>query len=423
MTVPRARRTSTRALWSLLREGPRVADAALVRRRLGRRGRPDAHARPRVLARARCSAAASSWPRRRRRGQRRRDGAALLRPRVPRRARAPRSCPSPSSSRPSTTGSRTGATVGDRAQLPALLRRHHARRGPRRGPRGVRRRRTRCSSRSTATARSTASASTTRTAWPTPAATSSGSPTTTGDAWVVVEKILEGEERLPDAWRCAGTTGYDALLRVQQVLTSAGGRPAARPALGRASRPSGPTLDDVVPESQAARRRRRAGRRGRPADAARCAGSSRTPRPRGLRRGPRGAARLDGPLPRLPRPGPRASTPSSAAVLDDAAGRARDLARAERPRRPRARRAGGPGPAQVPEAVLDAGRVGDDFWSGSSRPAVRSWPRASRTPRSTAGSVSPAPTRSAATPSRSSIGAEEFHAFAPRQLADVAARR
>lgn len=43
----------------------------------------------------------------------------------------------------------------------------------------------------------------------------------TGDAWVVVEKILEGEERLPDAWRCAGTTGYDALLRVQQVLTPA----------------------------------------------------------------------------------------------------------------------------------------------------------------------------------------------------------
>jgi (1->4)-alpha-D-glucan 1-alpha-D-glucosylmutase len=41
----------------------------------------------------------------------------------------------------------------------------------------------------------------------------------TGGAWVVVEKILEGEESLPDGWRCAGTTGYDALLRVQQVLT------------------------------------------------------------------------------------------------------------------------------------------------------------------------------------------------------------
>jgi len=41
----------------------------------------------------------------------------------------------------------------------------------------------------------------------------------TGGAWVVVEKILEGEERLPEGWRCSGTTGYDAMLRVQQVLT------------------------------------------------------------------------------------------------------------------------------------------------------------------------------------------------------------
>lgn len=36
----------------------------------------------------------------------------------------------------------------------------------------------------------------------------------TGGAWVVVEKITEGSERLPDDWPCAGTTGYDALLRV-----------------------------------------------------------------------------------------------------------------------------------------------------------------------------------------------------------------
>ncbi len=36
----------------------------------------------------------------------------------------------------------------------------------------------------------------------------------TGDAWVVVEKILEGDEQLPHAWRTAGTTGYDALLRI-----------------------------------------------------------------------------------------------------------------------------------------------------------------------------------------------------------------
>jgi (1->4)-alpha-D-glucan 1-alpha-D-glucosylmutase len=36
----------------------------------------------------------------------------------------------------------------------------------------------------------------------------------TGGAWVVVEKILEGDEELPGDWPCAGTTGYDALLRV-----------------------------------------------------------------------------------------------------------------------------------------------------------------------------------------------------------------
>ena len=36
----------------------------------------------------------------------------------------------------------------------------------------------------------------------------------TGGCWTVVEKILEGEERLADDWACAGTTGYDTLLRV-----------------------------------------------------------------------------------------------------------------------------------------------------------------------------------------------------------------
>jgi (1->4)-alpha-D-glucan 1-alpha-D-glucosylmutase len=46
-----------------------------------------------------------------------------------------------------------------------------------------------------------------------------------GDAWVVAEKILEGEEELPSSWRCAGTTGYDALLRVQQIFTDPSGAP------------------------------------------------------------------------------------------------------------------------------------------------------------------------------------------------------
>ena len=45
----------------------------------------------------------------------------------------------------------------------------------------------------------------------------------TGDAWVVAEKVLEGHEQLPDDWRCAGTTGYDALLRVQQVFVDPAG--------------------------------------------------------------------------------------------------------------------------------------------------------------------------------------------------------
>lgn len=40
----------------------------------------------------------------------------------------------------------------------------------------------------------------------------------TGGAWVVIEKILEGNELLPTSWPTAGTTGYDALRAVQQSL-------------------------------------------------------------------------------------------------------------------------------------------------------------------------------------------------------------
>jgi len=45
----------------------------------------------------------------------------------------------------------------------------------------------------------------------------------TGDAWVVVEKILEGHEQLPHAWRTAGTTGYDALLRIGGLFVDPAG--------------------------------------------------------------------------------------------------------------------------------------------------------------------------------------------------------
>ncbi len=44
-----------------------------------------------------------------------------------------------------------------------------------------------------------------------------------GGAWVVVEKILEGAEDLPDDWPVAGTTGYDALLRVGGLFVDPAG--------------------------------------------------------------------------------------------------------------------------------------------------------------------------------------------------------
>ncbi|MFI6645029.1 malto-oligosyltrehalose synthase [Streptomyces sp. NPDC050504] len=46
---------------------------------------------------------------------------------------------------------------------------------------------------------------------------------TGGACWTVVEKILTGEERLPAGWAVAGTTGYDALYRVDGVLVDGPG--------------------------------------------------------------------------------------------------------------------------------------------------------------------------------------------------------
>ncbi|HYH33842.1 MAG TPA: malto-oligosyltrehalose synthase [Nocardioides sp.] len=45
----------------------------------------------------------------------------------------------------------------------------------------------------------------------------------TGGAYVLVEKILEPGERLPDSWATAGTTGYDALALIDRVLTDPAG--------------------------------------------------------------------------------------------------------------------------------------------------------------------------------------------------------
>ncbi|MDH2391061.1 malto-oligosyltrehalose synthase [Streptomyces sp. HNM0663] len=41
---------------------------------------------------------------------------------------------------------------------------------------------------------------------------------TGGRCWIVVEKILTGDERLPGSWAVAGTTGYDALRRIDGLF-------------------------------------------------------------------------------------------------------------------------------------------------------------------------------------------------------------
>ena len=48
----------------------------------------------------------------------------------------------------------------------------------------------------------------------------------TGGRWTVVEKILEPGEQLPGSWATAGTTGYDALAEVDEVLVDPAGGPA-----------------------------------------------------------------------------------------------------------------------------------------------------------------------------------------------------
>ncbi len=46
----------------------------------------------------------------------------------------------------------------------------------------------------------------------------------TNNAYVLVEKILEGDEPLPPHWQASGTTGYDALSDIDRVLVDPRGR-------------------------------------------------------------------------------------------------------------------------------------------------------------------------------------------------------
>lgn len=62
----------------------------------------------------------------------------------------------------------------------------------------------------------------------------------TGGRWTVVEKILTGPESLPAGWAVAGTTGYDALHRVDGLFTDPMG---AADLLGRYRDFAGPPGD------------------------------------------------------------------------------------------------------------------------------------------------------------------------------------
>ncbi len=50
----------------------------------------------------------------------------------------------------------------------------------------------------------------------------------TGGAYVLVEKILEGDEQLPPSWATAGTTGYDALADIDRILVDPSGQVGPR---------------------------------------------------------------------------------------------------------------------------------------------------------------------------------------------------
>ena len=101
----------------------------------------------------------------------------------------------------------------------------------------------------------------------------------TGVGYVVVEKILQRDERLPDSWDVEGTTGYDALADFDRVLID----PSGRDALDRVDLAlyggAAPTWNDLVHRAKRAvtdgslrsevlRLTRQLGGRVRPADAA-----------------------------------------------------------------------------------------------------------------------------------------------------------
>ncbi len=208
-------------LWSVLRDGPASPYAAWFDVDWAAPDRRDAHAGARLADRPGRSPPASS----RSRATAVRTataGAALLRPRVPgaarhrgaaaRRAARPPVLPAGAlagrPTRSSTTGGSSTSTRSPRcaSSVPRSSRR----------PTG-------CCSTCTRRDASTGCASTTPTGSPTPAATSTGSPTPPAARGSWSRRSSRATSSCRRDWRCAGTTGYDALQRVGGVLVDPAG--------------------------------------------------------------------------------------------------------------------------------------------------------------------------------------------------------
>ncbi|HEY3438870.1 MAG TPA: malto-oligosyltrehalose synthase [Actinotalea sp.] len=72
----------------------------------------------------------------------------------------------------------------------------------------------------------------------------------TDDAWVVVEKILGATEELPEDWSTAGTTGYDALWRIQGAFVDPGGAAELGAVMRRVAGDTTDTLPRLVDEAK-----------------------------------------------------------------------------------------------------------------------------------------------------------------------------
>ncbi|MDQ6656977.1 MAG: malto-oligosyltrehalose synthase [Actinomycetota bacterium] len=73
----------------------------------------------------------------------------------------------------------------------------------------------------------------------------------TAGRFVLVEKILEGDEELPASWKCAGTTGYEALALLDRLFVDPAGEPDLD-ALDTALRGTAADWPDLVHEAKRA---------------------------------------------------------------------------------------------------------------------------------------------------------------------------